>query len=382
MNLHISYDEKFLDPFITNAESYTASKNSYIVIDIYGGLKYVKSKNTLICNPNIDDVLQTINNLENIKRIYFHSFSELFSDISRSPILKSANKYLLFYGFEVFGLKKYELDFYLPKTKTYIKKNKSIYFIPKLNPLALRREVINYSHYNRLKKQLDDKTISALKEFDFVGHFIEEDVKEYIQPIAPNIQWINWNFFGKNVGVDSQFNQNGSSLNKLLIGNSASPFNNHFEAFEYLSDAGVKLEIMVPLSYSGSEEYINKVVELGTQKFKEKFLPLTDFLPMTEYYKLMKDVKAAVFFNLRSQAAGNILWLLTNNIPVFMLEENNLYKMLTQSGIVVYSVQRDLKCFLKDSGNFTAHLENERGIEVVFGEKAMGNKYRKLLEWY
>lgn len=380
MNLHISYDEKFLDPFITNAESYTASKNSYIVIDIYGELKYVKSKNTLICNPNIDDVLQTINNLQNIKRIYFHSFSELFADISIYPGLKTVDKYLLFYGAEIFTLRKYELDFYLPKTKTYIKKNKSIYFTPKLNPLALRREVINYSHYTRLKKQLDDKTISALKEFDFVGHFIEEDVKEYIQPIAPNIQWINWNFFGKNVGVDRQFNQNGSSLNKLLIGNSASPFNNHFEAFEYLSDAGVKLEIMVPLSYSGSEEYINKVVELGTQKFKEKFLPLTDFLPMTEYYKLMKDVRAAVFFNLRSQAAGNILWLLTNNIPVFMLEANNLYKMLTISGIVVYTIHKDLPHFLNDSSQFTAHLNNSIYVEEIFGEKAMKVKYCNLLD--
>lgn len=380
MNLHISYDEKFLDPFIVNAENYTNSKNVYIVITKEDQLKHVKTKNVITCKPELNRVELAISSLDDFERAYFHSFSELFSDISRSPILRSANKYLLFYGFEVFGLKKYELDFYLPKTKTYIKKNKSIYFTPKLNPLALRREVINYSHYNRLKKQLDDKTISALKEFDFVGHFIEEDVKEYIQPIAPNIQWINWNFFGKNVGVDRQFNQNDSSINKLLIGNSASPFNNHIEALEYLSDAGVKLEIMVPLSYSGSENYINKVVDLGTKQFKDNFLPLTDFLPMKEYYKLMQGVKAAVFFNLRSQAAGNILWLLTHNIPVFMLEQNNLYKMLTRSRIVVYSIERDLKPFLNDSSDFTAHLENEKGIEEVFGEKAMKRKYHNLLD--
>jgi dTDP-N-acetylfucosamine:lipid II N-acetylfucosaminyltransferase len=380
MNLHISYDEKFLDPFIVNAENYTNSKNVYIVITKEDQLKHVKTKNVITCKPELNRVEQAISSLDDFERAYFHSFSELFSDISRSPILNSAKKYLLFYGFEVFGLKKYELDFYLPKTKSYIIKNKSIYFNPKLNPLTLRREVINYFHYNKLKKQLDDKTISALKEFDFVGHFIEEDVKEYIQPIAPSIKWVNWNFFGKNVGVDEHFKQDSASLNKLLIGNSASPFNNHFEAIEYLSDAGVKLEIMAPLSYSGSEEYINKVVELGTQKFKEKFLPLTDFLPMTEYYKLMKDVKAAVFFNLRSQAAGNILWLLTNNIPVFMLEENNLYKMLTKSGIVVYTIHKDLPHFLNDSSQFTAHLNNSIYIEEVFGEKAMKVKYCNLLD--
>lgn len=380
MNLHISNDEKFLDPFIVNAENYTNSKNVYIVITKQEELKHVKTKNVITCKPELNSLEQTVSSLKDFERVYFHSFSELFSVIYFSPVLQGIKKYLLFYGFEVFGLKKYELSFYLPKTKEYVKKNESFYFTPKLNPIEFRREVINYRYYGKQKTQLDNKIITALSKFDYIGHFIEEDVKAYIQPVAPNIKWINWNFFGKSVGVDETFKQDSATLNTILLGNSASPFNNHIEALEYLSDAGVKLEIMVPLSYSGSENYINKVVDLGTKQFKDNFLPLTDFLPMKEYYKLMQGVKAAVFFNLRSQAAGNILWLLTHNIPVFMLEQNNLYKMLTRSGIVVYSIERDLKPFLNDSSDFTAHLENEKGIEEVFGEKAMKRKYHNLLD--
>lgn len=382
MNLHISNDEKFLDPFIVNAENYTNSKNVYIVITKQEELNHVKTKNVITCKPELNSLEQAVSSLDDFERVYFHSFSELFSDISFSPVLKGVKKYLLFYGFEVFGLKKYELSFYLPKTKAYVKENKSFYFTPKLNPIEFRREVINYRYYGKQKTQLDHKIITALSKFDYIGHFIEEDVKAYIQPIAPNIKWINWNFFGKNVGVDEAFKQDSASLNTLLLGNSASPFNNHIEALEYLADSGASLKIMAPLSYSGSDDYIKKVVDTGAKNFKNRFIPLTEFLPMKEYYKLMQGVKAAVFFNLRSQAAGNILWLLTHNIPVFMLEQNNLYKMLTRSGVVVYSIERDLKPFLKDSSDFTAHLENEKGIEEVFGEKEMGSKYRKLLELY
>jgi hypothetical protein len=182
------------------------------------------------------------------------------------------------------------------------------------------------------------------------------------------------------VGVDNNFKQNAATLNTIFLGNSASPFNNHLDALEHLSDLNTDLKIVAPLSYSGSNQYIQKVCTAGNQKFGKQFLPLLDFLPMNEYYSLMENVKAAVFFNLRSQAAGNILWFLTNNIPVFMLEENNLYKMLTDSGIVVYSVQKDLKIFLNDSSMFSDHLSNYGRIEKVFGEVAMKEKYINLLE--
>jgi hypothetical protein len=380
MNLHISYDEKFLDPFILNAARYTNSKNIYIVIETCDRLKHVKTKDVLVCKPDLVKVAQIIESIINIDRVYFHSFSELFSNISRIPLLNLVDKYLLFYGAEVFNLRKYELSFYLPKTKSYIKNNQSIYFTPRLNPIELRREIVNFLHYRKLKTKLDHQIISALKDFKCVGHFIEEDVNEYIIPIAPKIKWINWNYFGMDVGKDNQFKQENSTLNKLLVGNSASPFNNHLDALKYLINTKVKLELIVPLSYSGSQQYIKTVIETGVKHFKERFLPITDFLPMKEYYELMKDVKAAVFFNLRSQAAGNILWLLTNNIPVFMLEENNLFKMLTKSGIVVYSLQKDLHHFLNGSSEFSAHLKNYIYIEKVFGDKAMMNKYQNLFD--
>ena len=212
-----------------------------------------------------------------------------------------------------------------------------------------------------------------------MGHFIEEDVQEYIQPIAPKIQWVNWNFFGMDAGEDNNFKQNTAGLNTIFLGNSASPFNNHLDALEHLSDLTTDLKIVAPLSYSGSDEYIQKVCVAGSKKFGKQFVPLLDFLPMDEYYSLMENVKAAVFFNLRSQAAGNILWFLTNNIPVFMLEENNLYKMLTDSGIVVYSVQKDLDGFLKDGEGFINKNDNSIMINEMFGEQAMSLKYQSLL---
>ena len=67
--------------------------------------------------------------------------------------------------------------------------------------------------------------------------------------------------------------------NKILIGNSANPTNNHIAIIDYLSTIKLKQhEIIVPLSYGGDEFYIKYLLNYGFLKLGKNFKPITDFL--------------------------------------------------------------------------------------------------------
>ena len=107
----------------------------------------------------------------------------------------------------------------------------------------------------------------------------------------------------------------------------ASLFNNHLDALKFLysrseKDAGHKTLIM-PLSYGGSDKYVSEVKTLGGRLFGKDIVCLEGFLSKDDYFNLLAECEAALFFNIRSQAAGNIIWFLKNDIPVFMLPESS-----------------------------------------------------------
>lgn len=381
MNLHLSYDEKFLDPFIIYSEQYTASENIYIVIVENNQLKHVVSQNVIVCPPEIEELSRLVNNYSSVERVYFHALPQLFAQLINRNVLNDSLKYLLFYGGEVFGLGRYENKFYLKDTLKLLKKIKDTHLTLSANPIELRRNLVNYKHYKKLKFKKDKEVVKALKNIDYIAHYIEEDVKNYVKPIAPEIKWVNWNYFGADQSRISNFKESVNDPKKILLGNSASPFNNHIDGIKYLRSLKIDVQIIVPLSYGGNGKYIKEVKKEGLGSFGKHFNSLEEFLSPKEYFSLMSNVKAAVYFNLRSQAAGNILWLLSNNIPVFMLEENNLYKMLKANKIHVFSIQKDLKKYIENQEvSSLEYLSNTEAIRVVFGDDSMRKKYKRLLE--
>lgn len=381
MNLHLSYDEKFLDPFIDYAERFTSSDNKYIVICKNGELNHVQSGIVIKSDEDIESLEKIISKLNDIKRIYFHALPKLFAELINGSKITSIKKYLLFYGGEVFGLNRFESEFYLDKTLHINRKLSHSKIELSLNPIQLRRNILNHKHYSSLKFNKDREVESALKKIDFIAHYIQEDVDEYVKKINPNIKQINWNYFGQDQSKVSQIEGKNKNAKTILMGNSASPFNNHIDGIDYLHSLDLKLKIIAPLSYGGNPKYINYVESYGNQKFGDGFQALTKFLKPEKYYSLMRDVKAAVFFNVRSQAAGNILWLLSNKIPVFMLEESSLFKFLKSNDIHVYSIKKHLNLSLGQEDKLKDQAKyNIEAINKVFGEKAMKEKYKSLLE--
>lgn len=146
------------------------------------------------------------------------------------------------------------------------------------------------------------------------------------------------------------FKQIDSSLAKvddrlvLQIGNSACMTNNHLELLEnleFLKDENVVL--YCPLSYSGKEEYITKVIESGYRIFgKEKFVPMLEFMPHESYMKFLARVDVTVLNHERQRGLGNITSLLSLGKKVYINECVSTWDFCRRNNIRVFSIETEL----------------------------------------
>lgn len=127
----------------------------------------------------------------------------------------------------------------------------------------------------------------------------------------------------------------------ILVGNSNSLTNNHEYAFRQL--AGLQLgerKVIVPLSYNGKPAYRKTILEAGEKAFGEKFMPLTQFMPLAEYNRLMQTASVAIYGNWRQEAIGNIIIALYLGAKVFIAARNPVLAWARAMGLHVFELEQ------------------------------------------
>lgn len=139
----------------------------------------------------------------------------------------------------------------------------------------------------------------------------------------------------------------------IQVGNSACETNNHIDVFEKLSKYKYEnIEIICPLSYSGNEEYIGQVIESGYKIYgKDKFIPITDFMPFDEYLELLAKVDVAIFNHQRQRGLGNIISLLGLGKKVYIREEITTWQFCVDHGLKVYSAKGNFDDLFEEMDN-------------------------------
>jgi hypothetical protein len=149
----------------------------------------------------------------------------------------------------------------------------------------------------------------------------------------------------------------------ILIGNNALPRNNHVDLFYELSNLKLtNIKLICPLSYAGTERYINFVCKTGNGLFGNMFYPIRDFLPYEQYAQIINSCQVAMFLIERQAAVGNILLCLWAGVKVFVSKTSINYIYLKQQlGLIIFSIQDDL-----NDENIKARLSRE---EVIHNRK-------------
>lgn len=159
----------------------------------------------------------------------------------------------------------------------------------------------------------------------------------------------------------------------VLVGNSASPENNHLEAFSMLRKADLAgRKIVVPLSYGTSEAYCEMVCSAGRRIFGDMFEPLRKFMPLAEYNWRLKNCGRVLMNHVRQQAVGNINAALYKGAVLFLRKENPLFRFYGELGAQFYSVD-DLRIQLNGLSTppiLSALYDRNHGVIGKFWSRA------------
>jgi len=130
-------------------------------------------------------------------------------------------------------------------------------------------------------------------------------------------------------------NMEGSDI---LVGNSATWSSNHAESFELLKTLDLKhRRIVVPLGY-GDPKVQQAVCKLGIRYFGKAFVPLTEHLPLDDYYREIAHCGTLLMNHVRQQALGNIIAALYKGARVLLRRENPIYLSYCKMGAVLSQI--------------------------------------------
>ncbi|NNF60406.1 MAG: TDP-N-acetylfucosamine:lipid II N-acetylfucosaminyltransferase [Gammaproteobacteria bacterium] len=147
----------------------------------------------------------------------------------------------------------------------------------------------------------------------------------------------------------------------VLLGNSATPTNNHVEAFDVLRKLDLRgRRVITPLSY-GNEDYSDRVCKLGAEMLGDAFVPLRDFLTVEEFNEQIKDCGTVVMNHIRQQAIGTICAALTKHARVYLRPDSVLFRYFCDQGVAIHSIvdlteQATGKLFDEPAGSRNARI--------------------------
>jgi len=385
MNIHITHDDKFLDFFIENEEVYTNTLNRYIVYSNEQKLKYTKSNRVEIISPKYSDLEELSREVKEGDVLYLHYLRDVLIDFV-ALITIDVKIVWIFWGADGFSLlPNYNNLFFLKKTKK-IQLDNRIKMNWCINPFYLYKNTVQYfKQTTQLKKQIAHTIVKfdlIKSKITYFAHYIPEDLELLSKKLDLKFKWLDFNYITtKQIEIPKSVSSN---FNNIIIGNSAYATNNHLDIFHELShyDLSSFDKIYCPLSY-GNKKYAEKIIKYGKKYFKGKFVPLTQFLPYSEYIAILNSCKIGIFGMIRSQAGGNIVALLNQGCRIYMKKDNTLFKLLKKYHIKIYTVEEDMPIDFKSKINiFFNDLDtqcNQEKLENIFGEDIVKQKYNQLL---
>lgn len=127
----------------------------------------------------------------------------------------------------------------------------------------------------------------------------------------------------------------------ILLGNSATPTNNHLDAFSLLRRLDLDgRNVVVPLSY-GDKQYGEEICRAGNRLFGKRFVPLRKFMPLDEFNHVVSTCSTVLMNHVRQQAFGTVNTALLSGAKAFLRPENPLRAFYRDLGAFVCELAQD-----------------------------------------
>lgn len=362
MILHLLFDDIFGD-YAIRQFSGEEMRSEFVVVSDSSECSFLKERIRVVL-VGTEDFLQLQSSLNHYNAVVFHGLFYPWQEKLLRTVPDHVKVAWVFWGGEIYCRKDVCARFLTPRSKALV---------------ALQR----MKRWLRNKKQPSGYEIpfDLLKRIDYCLTDVPEDfvfVKKYLgTPIVK--LWYNYYSIEETIGDLLDESIDGTNV---LLGNSCTIECNHLDGFMRLSHLPLKdSKIVVPLSY-GPSWLRSFLLKEGKRQFGGCFCPLVEFLPRSEYNAVLKSCSVAIMPHYRPQAFGNILTALWLGTRVYLSEKNILYPFFKRLGVVVFSIEHDLKrsnpsVFLPLSNDQVE--QNRCAISAVYSKEKMHQRNLELV---
>lgn len=367
-------DDKFVDSACDIFEEAFPGKNEFYAIVFENKTTYVKNQN--IKKIFYQDLLRDNSLLSKINAsdcLIVHWLDEV-----RKRIIENVNSKVKVLWIGWGG------DYYvfIPRKLT-LPLTENLLRLALSNPSSfnLSEQAIAYFISKLQQYKITEYDKKILSRINYFAPILKEDydlLKKHLPDL--NLKFANW-YYGvleKDFIIDENFYVEG---NDILLGNSATPENNHLDVFEMLKKRNLSdnRNIVCPLSY-GNKNYAIIIKEIGMSYFPGKFQPLTDFMPLSEYLKIISSCSNAIFNNLRQQALGNIIIMMYAGAKVFLNEQSPVYSFLKNMGACVFSLNEASKEIFNSNLTEDEIQKNREIIKRRWSKKVILENTKRLID--
>lgn len=242
--------------------------------------------------------------------------------------------------------------FHLKKVTWLVWGGDLYYFINEKN-LPLRHRVYEYFRRISIKRF---GFISALKdEFTLIQQKYDAKAKriDFIYPFdLPKLKKLE--------------NSTTRHCTSILISHNADEDNNHLEALDALSKYSTyDIKILAVLSYGGTPDYIEKVIQKGIQIFGDKFIPITKMYSKDKYTEFLENIDILSYFMDIQAGVGNIRLLLMRGKKIFIKKGTATCNHLDTTGIKYYYTD-DIQLLSFDDFIKTDRIDILRNIDLMY----------------
>ncbi|TBR40139.1 MULTISPECIES: TDP-N-acetylfucosamine:lipid II N-acetylfucosaminyltransferase [Dyella] len=346
---HLFIDEKFIDSAHDSFEAVAPGDSRYFLLDPPTTLKYIRGFEPE--RVSISTMLGSnfLSSLATFDVVFIHALT----DHARAVVAKapeSVNFCWIGWGFDYYELISKRGDRILPLTAAAVANATQSPESTNLDRVHFNARIKRaFARLSSLKSRLKlDKVLSQVGP----GRSVEVSMLNKIHHFAPvlpeegtsilhrgdlHFSLRDWNYGVHETIASFPTRQTNQGTNAIIVGNSATPESNHFDAFAHLSDLQFDGVVVCPLSY-GSAQYANLVVQEGERRFAGRFKPLLSFMDISTYQSVMSNARFLYMNQRRQQGLGNILMALYAGTTVVLREENPLFCSLGNLDLPVVSV--------------------------------------------
>ncbi|UYN82564.1 MAG: TDP-N-acetylfucosamine:lipid II N-acetylfucosaminyltransferase [Microcella sp.] len=167
----------------------------------------------------------------------------------------------------------------------------------------------------------------------------------------------------------------------ILLGNSASPENNHLETLELLAAVkGEGRKILVPLSY-GDARYGDDVEAGGRELLGERFVPIREFMTLADYSALVSQCSVVVMGHRRQQALGNVARAIWQGAHVYLDRRNPIGEYFRSKDLPFSTLDELRRSGLPETRRSSAEVSHDRLIASnIWGRHVVQSNIRTLID--